>query len=123
MRKIKFRGLAYAGVDGKKIKPQMVYGSLRINEEMDYASISTFKDKQGATYTYLVDPESIAQFIGYDADGNEIYEGDKVHGINGTMDGHTFTARRDNVVQSTNGMYWGFQSEDVRKDSVENEKN
>ena len=73
--------------------------------------------------TFYVEPESIAQFVGYDADGNEIYEGDKVQGINGTMDGHTFTARRDNVVQSTNGMYWAFQSEDVRKDSVENEKN
>ena len=121
MRKIKFRGLAYAGVDGKKIKPQMVYGSLRINEEMDYASISTFKDKQGATYTYLVDPESIAQFVGYDCNGNEIYEGDKVHGIRGTMDGHSFTARLANVAQSTNGMYWGFQSEEVRKESGGNE--
>lgn len=26
----------------------------------------------------LVDPDSIARFVGYDADGNEVYEGDKV---------------------------------------------
>ena len=68
-----------------------------------------------------VEPESVAQFVGYDADGNEVYEGDKVHGISGTMIGHTFTARRANVAQSTNGMYWGFLPEDVRKESGENE--
>ena len=110
--KIKFRG---RGLKDKKL----YYGSYV--QTMPQSSFPAILDNDG--FYNEISPESVAQFVGYDCNGDEIYEGDKVHGINGTMDGHTFTARRDNVVQSTNGMYWVFQSEDVRKDSVENEKN
>ena len=35
-------------------------------------------------YAYLVEPESVAQLVGYDVDGNEIYEGDWLVLKNGT---------------------------------------
>lgn len=36
----------------------------------------------------LVDPDSIAQFVGYDCDGREVYEGDTIE-----FNGCTYTAR------------------------------
>ena len=37
---------------------------------------------------YPVDPDSIAQFVGYDCDGREVYEGDTIE-----FNGGTYTAR------------------------------
>ncbi len=61
MRKIKFRG---KGKDGK-----YYYGDL-IHYKNGRVEIYTEIDAQ------VVEPESVEQFVGYDADGNEIYEGD-----------------------------------------------
>ena len=122
MKKIKFRGLAIEDYTGKPItEKKFVYGNVWANEDNSYVIIGEYKDKKGCCYNYKVDPDSVAQFVGYDAEDKEVYEGDKVHGINGTMVGHTFTARLANVAQSTNGMYWGFLPEDVRKERGENE--
>ena len=101
--KIKCRGRAE---DGENIFSSSV--------EVDGEKVR-LKDETGKWLE--VEPESIVQFVGYDSTGAEIYDGDKVHGISGTMVGHTFTARVANVAQSTNGMYWGFLPEDVRKES------
>lgn len=79
MKKIKFRALALEDTGGKKCNPpKLVYGNVRITEKGDYAHITTFKNKRGETFTYLVDPESIAQFVGYDEDGKEVYVGDEL---------------------------------------------
>ena len=101
MKKIKFRGIS-------KCDNLPVFGDLEHYNNQVYID------------DYVVYPESVAQFVGYDADGKEIYDGDKVHGISGTMVGHTFTARLAGVAQSTNGMYWGFSPEDVRIEREEN---
>lgn len=58
MRKIKFRG--YDTRDG-------------VREMMTF----TLDELLAGTDDYeLVDPDSVVQFIGYDADGKEVYEGD-----------------------------------------------
>lgn len=84
MRQIKFRGrvLDSNKIDGGKI----VCGML---------SICTLKDKTHWIYPldggwgFEVDPDSVAQLIGYDSNGAEVYEGDKL------IDkfGHVTTAR------------------------------
>lgn len=79
MRPIKYRGLAVSQIDGNKnFKPKMVYGSVRTTENGDYACISTFKNERGATFSYNVNPESVAMFCGYDKNGEEIYSDDKI---------------------------------------------
>ena len=74
---IKFRGLAYGDMSGKKFKtPKMVYGNLITTESGDYAQIIPFRKPGVVTETYLVKPESIARLIGYDEDDNEVYDDD-----------------------------------------------
>jgi len=63
MKPIKFRGRdIFTG--------ELHYGFYRTDE--DGANI--LEDRHG----YLVEPDSVAQLVGYDRDGNEIYEGDVV---------------------------------------------
>ena len=84
MRQIKFRGLAISEIEGKKnFKPRLVYGSVRTTENGDYACISTFKNERGATFTYNIEPESVAMFVGYDKNGKEIYSDDTVVNVYG----------------------------------------
>ena len=83
MRIIKFRGRAMNG--------DFVYGFLtkkkiRSSGEIRYA-IATGNCTAGETIP--VNENSIAQLIGVDVDGNEIYEGDRVVDVN---DGFEFTA-------------------------------
>ena len=79
MKKIKFRGLAIEDYTGKPItEKKFVYGNVWANEDNSYVIIGEYKDKKGCCYNYKVDPESVAQFVGYDADGKEVYEGDKL---------------------------------------------
>ena len=104
MRPIKFRGKDTDGIIRYGGYSECVIDNKLVCEIMD-----DIRD------CYEVEPDSVAQLVGYDADGNEIYEGEKVFGIGGMMIGHTFTARVANVAMSTNGMLWGFLPEDVRK--------
>lgn len=77
MKKIKFRGRAIQDDSGKPItEEKIVYGNVWANEDNSYVIIGEYKDKKGLARDYVVDPESVAQLVGYDADGKEIYEGD-----------------------------------------------
>lgn len=80
MKKIKFRGLAIQDYTGKPItEKKFVYGNVWANEDNSYVIIGEYKDAKGMSNYYVVDPDSVAQFVGYDADGNEVYEGDICH--------------------------------------------
>ena len=70
MRPIKFRG--------KRIIDTsiLVHGDLRHDDDEIFIS------------GWVVDPESVAQLVGYDCDGNEVYEGDTIE-----FNGCTYTAR------------------------------
>ena len=70
-RPIKFRGHVPDSdkLDGGKV----VYGSLVVYATGMYTHwIYT----EGAERNYPVEPESVAQLVGYDRDGQEVYEGD-----------------------------------------------
>ena len=67
--KIKFRGITE---DGKYIFSD----SIQFNVDGKGREFCRLKDEFGNWL--FVDPESVVQFIGYDADGNEIYEGDSL---------------------------------------------
>lgn len=73
-RPIKFRGQDEHG--------KLVYGEYAQNFMGGNPQICYF-DENGWTCTE-VDPDSIAQLVGYDKDGNEVYEGDKLALKNGT---------------------------------------
>ena len=68
---IKFRGI---DEDGK-----YVYGDY-ITRENGCAIRFTEKKTLIKIYVYevTVKPETVAQLVGYDADGNEVYEGDEL---------------------------------------------
>lgn len=71
MKKIKFRG--YDTRDG-------------VREMVTF----TLDELLAGTDDYeLVDPDSVVQFIGYDADGAEVYEGDVIQ----KPDGHDYELR------------------------------
>ena len=67
-RPIKFRGRTKSG--------KFVFGEYAQNFMGGKPQICYF-DEHGWNCTQ-VDPDSVAQLVGYDKDGNEIYEGDKV---------------------------------------------
>ena len=45
----------------------------------------TFDDEIETLETIEVEPDSVAQLVGYDEDGNEVYEGDLLEGLTGTV--------------------------------------
>lgn len=69
MRKIKFRGRAISDLFGVSVD-KIVHGDLF----HEWNKVSIFDEDDGDIYK--VDPESIAQFVGHDSNGNEVYEGD-----------------------------------------------
>lgn len=82
MRTIKFRGRVF---DGHRFNAgEMVYGSLITYKEglFDRYEIQRVEDE--FFVNYRVDEDSIAQFVGYDADGREVYEGDILVDDNGS---------------------------------------
>lgn len=87
-RPIKFRG-RWLGTG------ELVYGSYCRMFYCDVGAIHTITDEGGEEFT--VEPESVVQLVGYDRDGNEIYEGDTVVG----QRGFEFTARFVGNISST----------------------
>ena len=69
MEKIKFRGMTE---DGKYI----FSNSIQFDVDSKGRKFCRLKDEFG-NWLYVA-PDSVAQFVGYDADGKEIYEGDKI---------------------------------------------
>lgn len=79
MRQIKFRGHALYDSCGQSVD-KIVYGDFV--QEYDKVDIADWDDGD----VYEVAPESVAQLVGIDADGREVYEGDKVIRIAGDED-------------------------------------
>jgi len=82
MRQIKFRGRVpdTDKLDGGRI----VYGSLVDYGEDDGLYRYWIHPIGGGGRNYFpVDEDSIAQLVGYDADGREVYEGDELISVNG----------------------------------------
>ena len=74
MRTYKFRG--------KRLdNGEIIYGDLSVTNR---PAVGNGKE------WFLVDPETIAQFVGFDSDGNEIYEGDEI--VQPTNTARRFTA-------------------------------
>lgn len=68
MKKIKFRG--------KDIQTgKFIYGDL-IHSHSEKGGVLISEERPISTPARWVAPDSVAQFVGYDADGKEIYEGD-----------------------------------------------
>lgn len=63
MRKIKFRGINKCG--------EYVYGDLLHKKSRTYIAVTHY-------LKYKVDSSSVAQFIGEDSNGAEVYEGDLI---------------------------------------------
>ena len=68
MREIKFRGKTIGGL--------IVFGSYYYENLDDIGEIPIIMDEHGEEN--VVYPESVAQLVGYDANGKEVYEGDKL---------------------------------------------
>ena len=66
MRKIKFRGKS-------KYSDKIIYGDFNHGKEDVYVDDEP------------VYPESVAQFLGYDENGNEVYDDDLLAGLPGTV--------------------------------------
>ena len=74
MRKYKFRG--------KRLdNGEIIYGDLSVSSR---PAVGNGKE------WFLVEPESVAQFVGFDSDGNEIYESDEI--VQPTNTARRFTA-------------------------------
>lgn len=88
MKTIKFRGKS-------KYSGKFVYGGLYDGGNQYYIVNVYYEGKASSNFEEMftelepIYPETIAQLVGYDANGNEVYEGDKFT----DKIGHTFTAR------------------------------
>lgn len=84
MRPIKFRGKAFNG--------KLIYGDLTRDNYCGYKNIYVENEP--------VDPESVAQLVGYDERGRKIYEGDE---FTDPFNGRIFTAEIKARVQEKDG--------------------
>ncbi len=76
MREIKFRGHALHDSCGQKVD-KFVFGDLCQGDGL--ITILDWDDGDN----YEVEPETVAQLVGYDTNGKEVYEGDTVVGEDG----------------------------------------
>lgn len=81
MREIKFRGHALHDSCGQKVD-KFVFGDLCQGD----GRITILDWDDGDNYE--VEPETVAQLVGYDTNGKEVYEGDEIYnpGIMGYQD-------------------------------------
>jgi len=109
MKKIKFRGRAIQDYNGKAItEKKFVYGNVWTNEDNSYVIIGEYKDAKGLSNHYVVDPDSVTQFVGYDADDKEVYEDD----ILVDKDGHEWRVHDvPQVEMLCGGVYEGLYNE------------
>jgi len=97
-RQIKFRGkLIRSAYDIRKYPPQLlkagtvVCGDL-IHFRDSYLIRTEYDYGENKSIEYFVDPDSVAQLVGTDSNGKEIYEGDAVN-----FEGKEFVATMANV--------------------------
>lgn len=76
MQKIKFRGIS-------KDIGNFVYGDLVTYYKDSF--VIAFKNDEGDVVHAPVESESVAQFCGYDKNGDEVYEGDETIYSDGTV--------------------------------------
>lgn len=102
MRTLKFRGRV---PDNQGIEPgKIVCGSLLDYGEGTANCPQFWIRPPAAERNYPVEPESIAQFIGYDSNGAEIYEGDIVV-LNDPEYKIEYTARLQGCATAVNGCF------------------
>ena len=80
MRPIKFRGRVTANFEHGMHKGKLICGTLQ-----DHSAVHIKREDWNSGYwiypggkngSYPIEPESIAQLVGFDRDGAEVYEGD-----------------------------------------------
>lgn len=114
MRQIKFRGKV---LDTSLDAGRIVYGSFVEYAEKFQGSthwIIPLNDDRG----YPVEPESVAQFVGFDVDGKEVYDGDTVTNEQGEI----FQAFLIDAVLTNEGFFHSLPTEIFKlKEAPENE--
>ena len=83
MREIKFRGRHVEYHD------EIYYGFYEMDARGNHFIIDS------NNIMHIVEPESVAQFVGHDSNGNEVYEGDVLT----DSQGNTYIAKFDSVVE------------------------
>lgn len=97
MKQIKFRGHALCDSCGESVN-KIVYGDFL--QEFDKVKIEDWDDGD----IYEVEPESVAQLIGIDADGKEIYEGDYVEVVHDGKQ-YVYQAHLEGFATGNDGIY------------------
>lgn len=100
MRKIKFRG--------KRANGEFVFGSYCCEVYCDIAKLHVIIDERGEEFS--IDSNSVDQLVGYDANGNEVYEGDRLT----DADGNEHVARLESVTQNPDTAelhFWAYPSQ------------
>lgn len=102
MRQIKFRGRTFNG--------KFVFGDLI---HMTGGRIGIIFDKRVAAVEVV--PDSVAQLVGHDVNGNEVYEGDVLLDSNGVE----YTARLESIHQDELGRFsfWEYPSQLTLKEA------
>lgn len=106
MKIFKFRAKV---IDSDKLDAdRIVFGSLVDYGESEFSSRYWIHPPDGER-NFPVDADSIAQFIGYDHDGNEVYEDDRLVGSDGTK----WTAYLEFIGLTDEGFLHGVDLEDL----------
>lgn len=105
------REIEFRGFDGTK----WYYGDLEYNRKTDVARIHTYNDDGSYNKQYLVDPDTVGQFVGMkDKHGNKVFEGDIVEVYDFTS---AYASKYRGVVKMYRGS-WCVEYEDSIFDTV-----
>ena len=97
MKPIKFRGRVRDINKARSDQGKIVYGNCLHQYPNGKVALS---HTINLALTF-VEPESVAQLVGYDKDGNEVYEGDKLVNENGDV----FTAYLSPIMLTDEGLF------------------